>query len=442
MKWSPPRIERRSFAAVISLWPAAVIVLSLSGGCASMPVMTTVTQPPRNAAESPQAYTAEEKRMLAAMPRIPQFDLSESTTRPEPTTRSALQQSGITEQLNAGASAAKPTESPSVDSKITVKGDLAEKNDSPSTRVTEKVTTEPARSDSLQRQLAANSPVQSGNLQTSAENKPKSNSGASIASRGETSTSSNKPAVTKVEIPPISAPKPFAWKSEGRTAGGRSFQIVSVGDDGYRTLVAGSVGGNDPVALELVDQLARRLHRDSVILGGVTCTIVRSLNPDGEVNQSFLNDKGQYINYGFPKNGTASPNQPAEVTWILKTLQDLQPQRIVHIRTVEGADGVIASSASCRSVAKEAADWLRFRLIMLPESARDAGSLERYVSTTGNSEIITVGIPDKTPRAEVWDRYGDAILNLLIGDDAATRELARKQQQQSSADRRNQSPAK
>jgi hypothetical protein len=438
MKWSPPRIERRSFAAVISLWPAAIIGFSLSGGCASMPVITTVTRQPGNAAESPQAYTAEEKRLLAAMPRIPQFDL------PDPTTRSSVQQSSVAEHRNGGANVVTASESPSSDSNIAAKSDVVAKNDSPSTRVSEKVTNEPARSDSIPSRtgVAANSSGPSIAPQTPAESRPKTESGPSIASRKGSTTAPNKPAVTKVDIPPISAPKPFTWKSEGRTAGGRSFQIVSVGDDGYRTLVAGSVGGNDPVALELVDQLARRLHRDSVILGGVNCTIVRSLNPDGEVNQSFLNDQGQYINYGFPKNGTASPNQPVEVTWILKTLQDFQPQRIVHIRTVEGTDGVIASSASCRNVAKEAADWLRFRLIMLPESARDAGSLERYVSTTGNSEIITVGIPDKTLRTEVWERYGDAILNLLIGDDAATRELARKQQQQSSADRRNQTPEK
>jgi hypothetical protein len=438
MKWSPPRIERRSFAAVISLWPAAIIVLSLSAGCISMPVITTVARQPGNATESPPAYSAEERRLLAAMPRIPQFDL------PEPSTRSGSQRSIVAEQRDNNVHTPNAAELLARNSHVTAKSDATAKIHSESTRVSEKVTPEPAQSDSLQNRsgLAVNSSSPARKHQTPAETRPIEKSGPLIASRKDGSTFPSQPGVTKVQIPPITAPKPFAWKSEGRTAGGRSFQIVSVGDDGYRTLVVGSVGGNDPVALELVDQLARRLHRDSVILGGVNCTIVRSLNPDGEVNQSFLNDKGQYINYGFPKNGTASPNQPAEVTWMLKTLQDLQPQRIVHIRTVEGISGVIASSTTCRSVAKEAADWLQFRLIMLPEGARDAGSLERYVSTTGNSEIITVGIPDKTPRGEVWERYGDAILNLLIGDDAATRELARKQQQQSSADRRNQAPEK
>jgi hypothetical protein len=54
--------------------------------------------------------------------------------------------------------------------------------------------------------------------------------------------------------------------------------------------------------------------------------------------------------------------------------------------------------------------------------------------------MLTIGIPDSTPRAELWDLYGDTLMNLLLRDDMATREMARKQTQPSSADRRNQSP--
>jgi hypothetical protein len=68
--------------------------------------------------------------------------------------------------------------------------------------------------------------------------------------------------------------------------------------------------------------------------------------------------------------------------------------------------------------------------------------MERYVSTTGSSDMITFGIPEATPKSEVWDRFGDTLLNLLLGDDTAAREMARTQSQKSSADRRNQSPEK
>ena len=44
-------------------------------------------------------------------------------------------------------------------------------------------------------------------------------------------------------------------------------------------------------------------------------------------------------------------------------------------------------------------------------------------------------IPQTTPRAELWERYGDTLLNLLLGDDIGTRELARQQSKESSAER-------
>jgi hypothetical protein len=63
---------------------------------------------------------------------------------------------------------------------------------------------------------------------------------------------------------------------------------------------------------------------------------------------------------------------------------------------------------------------------MLPERS-NPGSLERYVSTSGVSDMITIGVPDTTPKDEVWSLYGDTILNLLLAEDFASREVARKQ---------------
>lgn len=253
-----------------------------------------------------------------------------------------------------------------------------------------------------------------------------------------------EPAKTAPKTPSgvlVSPPTPFAWEGTGKSTGQRAFQISSPGDDGYRTLVVGSVGGNDPLALELVDRLARRLHDDSVILGGYDCTIIRTLNPDGEATQRFLNQKGEYINAMFPKPGDKSNASPvAEVDFFLKQFQKVQPQRVVHVRTVPGKSGIVAASQSCESVGKEVADWLNFKLISLPGQKTAEGSLERYVSTSGSSDMLTIGIPDSTPRAEVWDLYGDTLMNLLLRDDMATRELARQQKEPSSADRRNQSP--
>ena len=240
----------------------------------------------------------------------------------------------------------------------------------------------------------------------------------------------------------LAAPRPFAWERTGKSSGERPFLAATLGDDGYRTLVIGSVGGNDPLALELVEQLARHLHKDSVILGGFESTVIRTLNPDGEANRKLLNQNGQYVNHGFPKTGdTPVAEQPVEVSFLLNRLKELQPQRVLHVRTIDGNDGLIAASSSCRAAAKEAAEWLNFRLVSLPDKAV-AGSLERYLAAKGSSDIITIEIPSTTKKDELWDRYGDTLLNLLLGEDLASRDIARRQAQQSSADRRNTSPGK
>jgi hypothetical protein len=247
---------------------------------------------------------------------------------------------------------------------------------------------------------------------------------------------------TASALKPLQAPTPFAWMRSGKSAGARPFMTARIGDDGYRTLVVGSVGGDDPLAIELVDQLARRLHQDNLILGGFDCTVIRTLNPDGEANRKTVNQAGQYVNGAFPQSsGKLPPVVLPEVSFLLSRMQELQPQRVVHVRTVNADRGLIASSSSCRSVADEAASWIGFGQLAWPERSKP-GMLEHYIATSGSSDIITFAIPARTPREELWSRYGDTLLNLLLGDDLATREIARQQGDETSADRRHRSPGK
>lgn len=211
---------------------------------------------------------------------------------------------------------------------------------------------------------------------------------------------------------------------------------MTIGDDGYRSLVIGSVAGNDPLALELVEQLARHLHDGKTILGGFNCTVLRTLNPDGEALRNVLNAKGQYINHGFPKdNNIADGKQPVEVKFLLSQIDTLQPQRVIHIRTIEGNNGLIAANSSALAMARDSGGWLGFRVINLPGKAV-SGSLERYLASSGRCDIVTFAIPATTKKTELWQSYGDALQNLLLSEDTATRELARQQTQQSSANSR------
>ena len=241
----------------------------------------------------------------------------------------------------------------------------------------------------------------------------------------------------------IAAVTPFRWELAGESAGRQKFQRYTAGKDGFRSIVIGSVGGNDPAAIRLIDELAMHLHQQTLIFGGFHCTIVRTLNPDGQKNGQFVNGQQDYVNNFFPDrlpSGSAgSSNFIPEVKFALKQFQDEQPARIIHIRTIKSARGIIAASSGAQRLAAEIADWLQFDVKMLPGTAAQ-GSLERMISSSAGVEMVTVAIPELKPTPDVWATYGDAILNLLLADDFQTRELARRRNS-SSADARYRDPA-
>ena len=431
MKWSSPLVElsrpaarcaASSFAAHLML---AVGTLCLTAGCSALPAMQSapVSVAMTDGASGLDGYSDAERSRLSQLPTIPDFDLPVASA---PSTNTAAD-AKVTE-------AVKPVTSPDVPTAVDPKKPAQVAATSPVAQVpADKPSVQP--SDKPSELKAAQSKVA---VATPVELNPAATSRA-IAGAGQKGvTPPPSPSLSQLPILRIDAPKPFAWTPIGKTTGDRSFQTVTIGDEGYRSLVIGSVAGHDPLALELVEQLALRLHSRKIILGGFHSTVIRTLNPDGEALHKVLNEKGQYINHGFPKdNGVADANQPVEVTFLLGQVQSLQPQRVIHVRTIDGGEGFIAASSGCQTMAKDSAEWLGFRVIELPKKAV-SGSLERYLAISGRCEMVTFAIPATTKKSELWDRYGDALQNLLMGENLAERELARKKQnQQSSANRRN-----
>ena len=451
MKWSPPRIEHCRWPQGRMNFQRQFLLLTVCAGamtgCASIPAMRPANSDISTAANSAPPEFDVVPPTVAQSPAVPQTPSVAAAPQQKPTTSGSLTAPLPVDQ---GSRVAKemPAEAPAVASTTPKTSNAPTTSSTPATSNTP---TTPAETKPVRAEVKTTEPQKSGSEPSKpvnetarvALNEPAKDS-ASTAAPVMQKPVTPEPAKTAPKTPSgvlVSPPKPFAWEGTGKSTGQRAFQIASPGEDGYRTLVVGSVGGNDPLALELVDRLARRLHDDSVILGGYDCTIIRTLNPDGEATQRFLNQKGEYINAMFPKAGDKSNASPvAEVDFFLKQLQKVQPQRVVHVRTVPGKSGIVAASQSCESVGKEVAEWLNFKLISLPGQKTSEGSLERYVSTSGSSDMLTIGIPDSTPRGELWDLYGDTLMNLLLRDDMATRELARQQPQPASADRRNQSP--
>ena len=235
----------------------------------------------------------------------------------------------------------------------------------------------------------------------------------------------------------VSAPTPFEWMPVGGSAGGRDIEGITIGQGGYRVLVIGSIAGNDPKGIQLTEDLARHIHDNSILLGGIEATVIRTGNPDGETLLTKANANGEVVNRQFPtKDGVPIPvaAQEPEVKAILGLLNRHQPQRVIHIRTY-GENGIVAASSGAKRVAKDISEWLDLEYIALPGKSRE-GTLERYLSEKQNCDIITIAIPSATKADTLWEAYGDTLLHLLLDEDYSARKLAREQGTHSSADPR------
>lgn len=449
MKWSPPRIADRQSVKTLPASVAAVVFLS---GCASIPALPSAQGNVTSSATVTNGpLTDDEKLWLAQMPAVPSFDETRPVTASIATAASPTSSAGNIAQGNTapGAAASAPATNPAT---AVTSGSQAAATEQKSVAAIVPV---PLKNEPKSEPKTAAAepakpaePVKSPDLAKGSEPKPASTEPTRVALAESPASSDAKaaqgnkksaPAETRKSPAPekVEAPTAFSWSKVGKSSGGQAFEMTQSGEDGYRTMVVGSVGGHDPAAIALVDQLARHLHDNSLILGGYDTTFIRTLNPDGMKSKTALNSKGQYINHGFPKAGdTQSVDQPVEATFLMSQLKQLQPQRVLHIRTIEGDKGLIASNGSCQKVAQETAQIIGFRYVALPEKAV-AGSFERYLASRGTSEIITLAIPAKTKTAEAWELYRDTVLNLLQRDDLTTRELARGQEDKASADRRN-----
>lgn len=233
---------------------------------------------------------------------------------------------------------------------------------------------------------------------------------------------------------------PFAWKESGSTSKGEPLQTAAAGTDGFRTLVVGSAGGDDPAALQLTEDLARYVHENQLIMGGFRTTILRTMNPDGLKLGQHENAAGLYLNDHFPKKGqTLSLAElrrlPREVQFVTGHVIEQRPQRIIHIRSIRDARGMVAVSSGAADSGREFAEWLGFETRRLPEDV-SSGTLESWAAHRGDCDVITVGIPETTRPQEAWALYGDAVLSLLLDGDSESRRVARERKQQRSANRR------
>lgn len=237
----------------------------------------------------------------------------------------------------------------------------------------------------------------------------------------------------------VDEPREFSWTVAAKSSGERDIQSVVIGQGGYRTLLIGSLAGNDEVAVQLTERLAKHVHENQIVLGGIQLTIVRNLNPDGEASNQPKTDHGIYLNRHFPQTTEDAVDVsalPTENQFLLNEILKQQPQRVIHVRTIGREQGVVACSSGAKDVAGDLSNWLGFELMELPGRSVK-GTLERYLSESERCDIVTLAMPKEISVDDAWDLYSDALLNLLMDEDFATRKLAREQKASKAADSRN-----
>lgn len=89
------------------------------------------------------------------------------------------------------------------------------------------------------------------------------------------------------------------WSQWGRSVKGRAIQVRRSGDStsDFKVLVVGSIHGDEPQGMRVIDRINRRYRRG---VGGVDLWTIRTLNPDGIKARTRGNARGVDLNRNFP----------------------------------------------------------------------------------------------------------------------------------------------
>lgn len=239
------------------------------------------------------------------------------------------------------------------------------------------------------------------------------------------------PTATLPETAPRQAAKParfdestmalpkVAWRSDYESTRRRPIQTVTLGTGARKVFITGSLGGNDPTSVQLMDALAGTLTARPELLDGLTVLIVRNPNPDALAEHISVNIRGVNLNRNFPSaRFTALPTQQtgptpaseAETRILLRLVGDFQPQTVIHVRS---------STTSRRPYLMVDADGMQ-RLSAEP-GLRDAdlesfggeykaGSLEEFAAVRLKAEPLMVEVPGGTGKPSSYVGFMLALL--------------------------------
>ncbi|TWT49953.1 murein peptide amidase A [Thalassoglobus neptunius] len=200
------------------------------------------------------------------------------------------------------------------------------------------------------------------------------------------------------------------WEKPLQSTAGRPIEITPVGRGPLRILVVGSIYGNEPESIQLIDSFSEEV-RNGIRSTQTQYLIIRTPNPDGFIDHVRTNHNGVELNRNFPSTWfTANPNRltgphpgsEVETQHLLRILKEFRPHRVVHIRGSIGVRPLVLVNSKL--------DRLRGEIDRLDQvdvggfgGEFKAGSLEEFVSIRSGTEMATVhlppsGFPQLTPR--------------------------------------------
>lgn len=212
---------------------------------------------------------------------------------------------------------------------------------------------------------------------------------------------SNGPMTVQKPVAPSSAKSSIATEPM-LSSGQRPIEVVQSGIGTSRILILGSIYGNDPESVELMDALIRETSQFSQS-PSFSFLLIRTPNPDGLAEHIRTNHAGVDLNRNFPSTWfTATPNRltgphPAseiETRHLMRLLKEYQPHRVIHVRSSIGQRPFVLLNDKLEHAAGQVELSQRVDVGKF-EGEYKVGSLEEFVTLRVNTELMTVLLPPK-----------------------------------------------
>lgn len=209
-------------------------------------------------------------------------------------------------------------------------------------------------------------------------------------------------APAKVHVQDVSATSPDAWNVPIYSGTGRPIEVLQAGLGTCRILILGSIYGNEPESIELMDAILR----ESAAFAqspSYSFVLMRTPNPDGLMEHIRTNHNGVDLNRNFPSTWfTTKPNRltgphPAseiETQNLMRLLKGFRPHRVVHVRSSIGQRPLVLVNDHLDHAVEEIRksgqiDAGAFR------GEYKAGSIEEFTTLRVDAELMVIHLPPK-----------------------------------------------